>query len=124
MPTYDYVCDACGHALEIFHSITESAKRKCPACGKNKLQRRIGPGAGILFKGSGFYTTDYRSASYKAGEKDAKPAAEAKPAGDTSGASSADASPKESAPAGTKSDDAKPSGPKPESPGGGKRKAS
>lgn len=69
MPTYDYVCGACGHALEIFQSITEAPKRKCPKCGKPKLERRIGAGAGILFKGGGFYQTDYRSESWKAGEK-------------------------------------------------------
>ncbi len=69
MPTYDYVCEQCGHELELFQSITEAPKRKCPACGKNKLQRRIGGGAGILFKGSGFYQTDYRSASYEASAK-------------------------------------------------------
>ena len=67
MPTYDYRCDACGHELEIFQSITENPKRKCPKCGKQKLQRVIGTGAGIIFKGSGFYETDYRSDSYKKG---------------------------------------------------------
>jgi len=65
MPTYDYVCQACGHALELFQSMSESPKRKCPECGKLKLQRQIGMGAGIVFKGSGFYETDYRSDSYK-----------------------------------------------------------
>ncbi len=66
MPTYDYVCDACGHALEIFQSMSEAPKKKCPKCGKSKLARRIGAGAGFLFKGSGFYLTDYRSKSYTA----------------------------------------------------------
>ena len=65
MPTYDYVCQACGHALELFQSMSESPKRKCPECGKLKLKRQIGMGAGIVFKGSGFYETDYRSDSYK-----------------------------------------------------------
>jgi putative FmdB family regulatory protein len=65
MPTYDYRCAACGHELEVFQSITESPKRKCPACKKRKLERRIGGGAAFLFKGSGFYVTDYRSDSYK-----------------------------------------------------------
>ena len=65
MPTYDYVCDACEHQFELFQSITEDAKRKCPECGKSKLRRLIGPGAAIVFKGSGFYKTDYRSESYK-----------------------------------------------------------
>lgn len=65
MPTYDYVCDACDHSFELFQSIKEDAKRKCPECGKLKLRRLIGPGAAIVFKGSGFYKTDYRSESYK-----------------------------------------------------------
>ena len=75
MPTYDYVCDACDHAFELFHSITEEAKKKCPKCGRKKLRRLIGPGAAIVFKGSGFYKTDYRSESYKkaaAAEKSSK----------------------------------------------------
>ncbi len=69
MPTYDYVCQSCGHALEIFQSMSEGPKRKCPECGQLKLQRQIGAGAGILFKGSGFYETDYRSESYAKGAK-------------------------------------------------------
>jgi putative FmdB family regulatory protein len=75
MPTYDYRCKACGHALEVFQSITEGPKRKCPACGKNQLERQIGAGAAILFKGSGFYQTDYRSPSYeKAAKAESQPA--------------------------------------------------
>lgn len=69
MPTYDYVCEACGHALEIFQSMTEAPKRKCPKCGKQKLKRQLGKGGGILFKGSGFYQTDYRSEGYKSAAK-------------------------------------------------------
>lgn len=65
MPTYDYVCDACGHEFEQFQSIKDDALTKCPKCGKKKLRRKIGPGAAIVFKGSGFYQTDYRSDSYK-----------------------------------------------------------
>jgi putative FmdB family regulatory protein len=65
MPTYDYVCDACGHEFELFQSITDPVKRKCPECSKPKLRRLIGTGAAIMFKGSGFYKTDYRSESYK-----------------------------------------------------------
>ena len=77
MPTYDYICEACGAALEIFQSMKESAKKKCPECGKLKLKRQIGTGAGIIFKGSGFYETDYRSESYKKGaEADRKSAKE------------------------------------------------
>lgn len=69
MPTYKYECAACGHGFELFQSMTASVKRKCPDCGKLKLQRLIGAGAGILFKGSGFYETDYRSSSYQAAAK-------------------------------------------------------
>jgi putative FmdB family regulatory protein len=65
MPTYDYVCDACNHQFELFQSITATPKRTCPECGRRKLRRLIGPGAAIVFKGSGFYQTDYRSESYK-----------------------------------------------------------
>jgi len=69
MPTYDYACTKCGHELEIFHSMSEAAKKKCPKCGKNGLERKIGSGAGFLFKGEGFYLTDYRSDSYKSDAK-------------------------------------------------------
>jgi putative FmdB family regulatory protein len=76
MPTYDYECDACGHEFELFQSISEPVKRKCPECGKPKLRRLFGTGAAVVFKGSGFYQTDYRSDSYKkAAEKD-KPASD------------------------------------------------
>ncbi|MEM9415997.1 MAG: zinc ribbon domain-containing protein [Planctomycetota bacterium] len=69
MPTYEYECDACSHAFEEFQSITAKHLKKCPECGKPKLRRLIGTGAGIIFKGSGFYETDYRSDNYS---KDAK----------------------------------------------------
>lgn len=73
MPTYDYVCKKCDHAWEEFQSITAKPTRKCPECGKAAAERKIGPGAGFIFKGSGFYITDYRSDSYKkAAEADAK----------------------------------------------------
>ncbi|MHC4266050.1 MAG: FmdB family zinc ribbon protein [Planctomycetota bacterium] len=75
MPTYEYRCDDCGHEFEEFQSIKASSLRKCPECGKNGLKRLLGTGAGIIFKGSGFYQTDYRSESYKTGakkEKDSK----------------------------------------------------
>ena len=64
MPTYEYQCDACGERFEKFQSITAPAIKKCPKCGKNKVRRLISSGAGILFKGSGFYITDYRDKSY------------------------------------------------------------
>ncbi|MGD9127318.1 MAG: zinc ribbon domain-containing protein [Planctomycetia bacterium] len=80
MPTYDYVCDACEHTFELFQSITAEPETKCPECGKKKLRRLIGPGAAIVFKGSGFYQTDYRSNSYtKAAAADKpKPSSEKK----------------------------------------------
>ena len=79
MPTYDYRCSACGHQLEIFHGISEKPRRTCPKCKKQKLERLISAGAGLVFKGSGFYLTDYRSKSYSEAEKkDSAP--EAKPA--------------------------------------------
>ena len=65
MPTYDYQCKNCHHTWELFQSIKAAPVKKCPECGKNQAQRVIGPGAGIIFKGSGFYITDYRSDSYK-----------------------------------------------------------
>lgn len=78
MPTYDYVCDACEHEFELFQSITAEPEKKCPECGKRKLRRLIGAGAGFVFKGSGFYQTDYRSESYKKRAEADKPASESK----------------------------------------------
>jgi putative FmdB family regulatory protein len=72
MPTYEYICDACGHKLEELQSFSDPPLTKCPACGKKKLRRLFGTGAAVLFKGSGFYQTDYRSESYKSGEKAAE----------------------------------------------------
>jgi putative FmdB family regulatory protein len=69
MPTYDYKCEACGFAFEKFHSISAKPIRKCPKCGKLKVRRLIGTGAGMIFKGSGFYITDYRSEGYKSAAK-------------------------------------------------------
>ncbi len=74
MPTYEYECDACGHRFEEFQSITAKALRVCPVCGKRSLRRLIGTGAGLLFKGSGFYATDYRSSEYRQRAKADKPA--------------------------------------------------
>ncbi len=69
MPTYDYRCDACEHEFEEFQSMTAKPLRKCPQCGKLKLKRLIGTGAAVIFKGSGFYETDYRSDNYKKAAK-------------------------------------------------------
>jgi putative FmdB family regulatory protein len=65
MPTYDYECDACEHKFELYQSITADPEKTCPKCKKKKLRRLIGTGGAIVFKGSGFYQTDYRSDSYK-----------------------------------------------------------
>jgi len=77
MPTYEYECQKCGHRFEEFQSMKDAALTKCPKC-KGKLKRLVGAGAGFLFKGSGFYTTDYRSSSYqekkKSSESSPKPA--------------------------------------------------
>ena len=104
MPTYEYHCDACGNDFEEFQSIKEPPTKKCPKCGKNKVRRLISSGAGVIFKGSGFYITDYRSEGY---QKDAKAAsgegggdkktetttAESKPAGETKTETKAEAKP-------------------------------
>ena len=63
MPTYDYSCAACGHRFERFESINDDAAKQCPKCGKKKARRMLGTGAGLIFKGSGFYTTDYKKSS-------------------------------------------------------------
>jgi putative FmdB family regulatory protein len=65
MPTYEYKCDACGKGFERFESIMAAPLKKCPYCSKRKVRRLISGGAGLIFKGSGFYITDYRSESYK-----------------------------------------------------------
>jgi putative FmdB family regulatory protein len=81
MPTYDYVCAACRHEFEAFQEMSAKKLRKCPKCGKSALERQVGAGAGLIFKGSGFYITDYRRAgtepeSVKGPEKSGKEAAE------------------------------------------------
>jgi putative FmdB family regulatory protein len=90
MPTYDYLCDSCGHEFEAFESITADPRKDCPECKQPRLRRKIGPGAAILFKGSGFYQTDYRSESYKKAAKAESPAAESKPATSEGGAPKGD----------------------------------
>ncbi len=88
MPTYEYECGACDHKWELFQSITAAPVKKCPACGKSKARRLIGAGASIIFKGSGFYATDYRSESYKKAAKAESDAASGKKSETTSGESS------------------------------------
>jgi putative FmdB family regulatory protein len=79
MPTYDYRCEACGHETHLFQSITEAPKRECPKCGKRRLKRLLGAGAGIIFKGSGFYETDYKRGRSGSGEGEKKSEPKAKP---------------------------------------------
>jgi putative FmdB family regulatory protein len=106
MPTYEYECGACGHRFEERQAITARPVTTCPICKKRKVKRLISGGAGFIFKGSGFYITDYRSQGYKdAAKKDAAPAA-ASPAGKaadkadgTSGGGKLEAAPAKAAPA-------------------------
>ncbi len=106
MPHYDYACEACGHEFEVFQSITAPSKRKCPECGKLKLYRKIGMGAGVLFKGSGFYETDYRSDSYKKGESGAKK--DSQPKSETSDSNSSKSDKPDKSKPDKKSSDSKP----------------
>ena len=86
MPTYEYACTACEHEFEAFHSITADPIRLCPECGEQKVERLISGGAGLIFKGSGFYITDYRSDGYKeAAKKDKEASKEKKSDGKKSG---------------------------------------
>lgn len=100
MPTYEYECTACGHKFEEWQSITADPITKCPECKKKKVKRLLGTGGAIIFKGSGYYQTDYRSESYKKAEKadsassssDSK-SSESKSSTSADGASSASSSP-------------------------------
>jgi len=84
MPTYDYKCDGCEHTWEEFHSMTAEPTKKCPTCGKKKAKRLIGAGGGLIFKGTGFYQTDYRSDSYKkSADADKAPSANTDPKAST-----------------------------------------
>ncbi|MBU6413451.1 MAG: zinc ribbon domain-containing protein [Planctomycetes bacterium] len=108
MPTYDYKCNACDHTFELFQSMTAKHEKKCPSCGKLALERLIGTGAALIFKGAGFYQTDYRTESYKKGETAAKESS--KPAvsstSDSKPAAAAESKPAKSepTPAATKSE--------------------
>jgi putative FmdB family regulatory protein len=102
MPTYEYECNACKHRFEELQSFSDAPLKQCPVCKKKKLQRLIGTGAAIIFKGAGFYQTDYRSESYKSAAKAdeqkpttektstdaAKPSTDTKPAADSKAKSS------------------------------------
>src|ERR1700761_9168584 len=92
MPTYEYECEACGHRFEKFQSMTAAPVKVCPKCGKRKVKKLISAGAGLIFKGSGFYITDYRDGGYSEkakADKDggATPATESKPAENKAGES-------------------------------------
>src|SRR5436305_6527068 len=90
MPTYDYICDACTHEFEAFEPITSQPQTECPVCKEPKLRRKIGSGAAILFKGSGFYQTDYRSDSYKKAAKAEKSSSEGAGASKADGGTTGD----------------------------------
>ena|SRR5438105_9732498 len=101
MPTYDYECRKCGHRFELFHSMSDESIKRCPKC-RGRARRVPSAGAGLLFKGSGFYITDYRSASYQekakqekssGGAGDAGGGSEAKPAPSAAGDSAGKGSP-------------------------------
>lgn len=90
MPTYEYECDACEHRFDEWQSFTADALKDCPKCGQPSLRRLFGTGAAVLFKGSGFYETDYRSESYKSAAKadsEAASKSDNKPASDAAGKS-------------------------------------
>lgn len=100
MPTYEYQCSSCGHRYEKFQSIKAAPIKRCPACGKNTAQRLIGTGAGLIFKGSGFYITDYRSEGYKEKAKaESGSGGESKPADGAAAKDSKPAASNDSAPA-------------------------
>lgn len=103
MPTYDYECGACKHKWELFQSIKAEPEKKCPACKKKKARRLIGAGAGLIFKGSGFYLTDYRSKSYKDAAKADKSASESASSKSDSGSKSDGGASKPSDSSGSKS---------------------
>lgn len=81
MPTYQYECDTCGHGFEVLQSMVDKKIKKCPKCGKLKLHRLIGAGSGIIFKGTGFYETDYKRKDAPKETSSAKPTSSAKAGG-------------------------------------------
>ena len=98
MPTYEYACPKCGHQFEQFQSMRDEPLKKCPKCGKTGLKRLVGGGAGLIFKGTGFYITDYKNkgAGKKEGgegKSESKPASESKPSSGSSAASGGKSSP-------------------------------
>jgi len=116
MPHYDYVCDACGHKFELFQSMKDEPVKKCPECKKLKLRRLFGTGSAVVFKGSGFYQTDYRSDSYKKQASAEKSANEGGKSDGKSESKSSESKPAESKPSESKSE-SKPSNPSSSEPG-------
>ena len=104
MPTYEYLCPDCDHRFEEFQSITAPAISKCPACGKKKVKRLIGRGSGVIFRGNGFYQTDYRSASYKKAAQADTESSSAKSSDSKSGSTEGTKAKSKSADSTTKSD--------------------
>jgi putative FmdB family regulatory protein len=114
MPTYEYKCPDCGNKFERFQPITAAPIKVCPQCGKKKVQRLIGMGAGLIFKGSGFYITDYRSEGYKEKAKSESGATtDSKPADGASSGESKSPAKTETAPAKSETSAAPKSEPKP-----------
>jgi putative FmdB family regulatory protein len=96
MPTYDYECDACGHKAEVFQAMSADPIKKCPECKKPKYRRLFGAGAALVFKGSGFYSTDYRSEGYKKAAAADKPAESSSSSGETKSETKSEAKPAKS----------------------------
>src|SRR5438045_9778663 len=113
MPTYEYKCEACGYGFERFQPITSDPIKRCPECGKAKVKRLIGTGAGMIFKGSGFYITDYRSESYNNAAKADQGGGSANAGGDAKTDAKSQSN-NESKPAETKADTKPAAAPKPE----------
>ena len=91
MPTYEYACPKCGHTFEVFQSMKDAPLTKCPKCKKTGVKRLLGTGAGLIFKGSGFYITDYKKGS-SAGSSGAKPEAKSSESKSTGGGGDAKSS--------------------------------
>jgi len=106
MPTYEYECQKCGHHYELYQSIKDGPKRTCPKC-RGRVKRLLGTGAGLIFKGSGFYSTDYRTPNYAAGAKKDAPATASTAASSKSDAAKSGSTPAKPSGAPAKSGDAK-----------------
>ena len=108
MPTYEYVCRSCGHEFEKFQSMKDDPVKSCPACRRRQVKRKIGVGAGVIFKGSGFYETDYKNKKPSGEKKEGS--SEGKSEGDSSSKSESKSSSKSEGSSGSKSSKDKGSG--------------